>query len=447
MARSVYKICSCRDQVKCRHAWWFSYKRPGIPRLRKSLELVLERRIDSKTIAEAEAERIRLAIVDDTLPARTRELLGLAPSTKPQREALTVAQLLEAYRTRHLARTATADRQTYQIGVVSRTVLERLDGTSAALGAWLASDVTADTLERLREVRERPAIHTRERGSNRVGGAVAANRDLRLLRAAFNWGIRTGTIDRSPFKREGVSAIKLTKEQARSRRLQDGEAERLLLACNIDLRAIVEAALETGCRRGELLSLQWRQIQSVPRPELWLPAGKTKTGKARRVPISTRLRHILGMRQEALRATLELKPDEPLPDTLYVFGNELGQRVGAIKTAWRLTCARAKVHGLRFHDLRREAGSRWMEAGVPLGTIQRWLGHTNIAQTSTYLATTTAGEHEAMRRFEERIGRLTPIDTGGAKPSETGRQRSKGGRENANKTGGRGTARQAVVVS
>jgi hypothetical protein len=57
-----------------------------------------------------------------------------------------------------------------------------------------------------------------------------------------------------------------------------------------------------------------------------------------------------------------------------------------------------------------------VEAGVPLATIQRWLGHTNISQTSVYLATTTAGEHEAMRRFEERMGRLTPIDTEGGTP-------------------------------
>lgn len=42
---------------------------------------------------------------------------------------------------------------------------------------------------------------------------------------------------------------------------------------------------------------------------------------------------------------------------------------------------------LHFHALRREAGSRWMDAGVPLATIQRWLGHTNMSQTSTYLTT------------------------------------------------------------
>src|ERR1019366_2659679 len=100
--------------------------------------------------------------------------------------------------------------------------------------------------------------------------------------AAFNWAIRVGYVERSPFKRGTEPAIRLTAEPARSRRLQDGEAVRLLAACGAHLRVIVEAALETGCRKGELLSLQWSQVQLEPRAELWLPAGKTKTGKARR---------------------------------------------------------------------------------------------------------------------------------------------------------------------
>ena len=321
------------------------------------------------------------------------------------------------YEERQVSRSATADRQRYQIGVASRTVLPRPAGGEARLGDWLVADVTADTLERLREVRSVPDVRTREKkGSNRVGGQVAANRDLRLLRAAFNWALRTGYVERTPFKRGTVSAVTLAKELARSRRLQTGEADRLLAKCGARLRVIVEAALETGCRKGELLNLEWSQVQLEGRPELWLPADKTKTGKARRVPISTRLKAILEMRRDTLRAALELKPDETLPGALHVFGNEIGQRVGAIKTAWRLACERAAIQDLHFHDLRREAGSRWMDAGVPLATIQRWLGHANIAQTSTYLAASAAGEHEAMRRFEERLGRLTPIDTGGATP-------------------------------
>jgi integrase len=338
----------------------------------------------------------------------------LPPSSKPMREQLTVAQLLELYRERHLARTATVSRQVDLIAVTARTMLPRPDGTSRAIGAWLVVDVTADTLERLREARAVRTLHVREQngtrlGSNPVGGAVAANRSLRLMREAFNWGLRVGHVERTPFKRDAQTIVKLTKERARSRRLQAGEEAALFAVCGTHLRAVVEAALETGCRKGELLQLQWHQVQLTPRPELWLPADKTKTGTARRVPLSTRLQALLAMRTHD-------PAGEPFPATAFVFGNEIGQRVDDIQTAWDTARRRAKLEDLKFHDLRREAGSRWMEAGVPLATIQRWLGHANISQTSTYLATTTAGEHDAMRRFEERIGRLTRIDTEGATP-------------------------------
>lgn len=425
MAASVYKICSCRPakKLKCRHSWWFSFKRRGIKeRIRKSLDVVLEKRIDSKTIAEEEANRLRNGIIDDSLPKRTRELLGLPASMRPALEALTVRQLLNNYRERHLTRTATVKKQTYQIEAVTRTVLVRVDGERMSFGDWLAADVTADTIERLREARTVRSIVKHAKGVNRVGGATAANRDLQLLRAAFNWALRTGYIERTPFKRAGEPVVRLTGEMARSRRLQAGEEGRLFREGGTHLKALVEAALETGCRLGELLSLQWHQVQFDPRPELWLPAGKTKTGKARRVPISTRMKAVLEGRRESLRKTMDLQPDEPLEGEVYVFGNDIGQPVGSIKTAWKLTCARAEIYELHFHDLRREAGSRWMEAGVPLATIQRWLGHTNISQTSTYLSTTTHGEHEAMRRFEERLGRLTPIDTEVGTPPRGGGQ-------------------------
>jgi hypothetical protein len=90
---------------------------------------------------------------------------------------------------------------------------------------------------------------------------------------------------------------------------------------------------------------------------------------------------------------------------LFVFGNELGQQTRTIKTGWAGACRRAGIADLHFHDLRREAGSRWLEGGVPLQTVRDWLGHTNISQTSTYLDSTLKGQHEAMRRFEEASAR------------------------------------------
>jgi hypothetical protein len=90
---------------------------------------------------------------------------------------------------------------------------------------------------------------------------------------------------------------------------------------------------------------------------------------------------------------------EHAPDA-FVFGNEVGEQVSSVNTAWTSACRRAKITDLHFHDLRRECGSRWHEAGVPLAQIQAWLGHTTPTQTSTYLNVTDAGADEWARRLE-----------------------------------------------
>jgi integrase len=78
--------------------------------------------------------------------------------------------------------------------------------------------------------------------------------------------------------------------------LQGDEEERLLLAAN-GLRDHIVAALETGCRLGELLSRQWHQVRFSPRAEIHLPAQKTKAKKDRRIPISSALRTVLERRR------------------------------------------------------------------------------------------------------------------------------------------------------
>lgn len=368
---NVRKICGCAKWKECAHPWYVNYREgkeldPAAGKVReRGLRAKLEPLVGREPVdfADAKAEARRaITAWKDGLDART--LLPGDPAT--------VATVLDEYGKRPNG--AAIDR--YQRGpIVSTVVLGR------KFGEWRAADVTREAVEVFRQQRPR----------------VAGNRDLAVLRAAFNWAVLGGLVASTPFKVGTVSAVKLAREESRTRRLQPGEEERLLLAAG-GLRDLIVAALETGCRKGELLSLQWNQV----RGDLFLPAGKTKAKKPRRVPISSVLRTVLDARR--------LDPaGEPLPASAFVFGDEVGRRRGSIKTAWRLTCARAKVEGLNFHDLRREAGSRWMDAGVPLGTIQRWLGHHNISQTSTYLAASGGGDADAMRAFEQATGRLPNV--------------------------------------
>jgi integrase len=255
----------------------------------------------------------------------------------------------------------------------------------------------------------------------------------------FTWAIRQDLVERTPFKKHGEVVIKQARELHRRRRLHQGERERLLSACGSHLRSVVEAALETGCRLGELLSLQWHQVRFDPRAEIFLPAKKTKTKRDRTIPMSTRLRQMLEMRPRHL-------PDgTDMPPTGHVFGNEIGEPIKGIKRGWESAVLKAHGHrpqyvvrivtdgerrrkvrtglltpecraalraiDLHFHDLRREAGSRWLDAGTPLHKIQRWLGHAKVSQTATYLTDAADDDAEAMRRFEARQAELQQIAT------------------------------------
>ena len=82
-------------------------------------------------------------------------------------------------------------------------------------------------------------------------------------------------------------------------------------AAHPHLQALIIAALSTGCRRGELLSLQWSQIRrdehGVAR---WIefPASKTKTHEPRVIPVSSDLRAVLEMRRTDPKGE-EFSPD------------------------------------------------------------------------------------------------------------------------------------------
>lgn len=425
--RGLRKVCDCprRRWNKCAHPWHVNFKLAGGEHLRKSIDKIAGKHIAKKDEAQKILERLRTQLREGELVTVKRNgRVDVAPPTGPVVDTLTVDQLLDQYIDRHVSlspRARSVENAECSRRVIARTELELPTGERKAFGQWLVRDVTADAIDRFKALRTVPTViaDTDTKGRERplrIGGVVATNRNLSFLRAAFNWGLKKRVLDfltESPFRYKGQVAVSLhpEAERRRRRRLEGDEAERLLAACDpprrnpktgrLDahpaprLRAIVEAAIETGCRRGELLSLQWWQVKDLDgaRPYLYLPAAKTKTKRDRVVPVSTRLKAILEMRRK--------DPDGgDLPPTAYVFGNALGQRTASIKTAWTLACRRAGLTNFRFHDLRREAGSRWIEGGMVLHEVRDFLGHAKVSQTDTYLGTNADRLHEALKRFE-----------------------------------------------
>jgi len=83
-------------------------------------------------------------------------------------------------------------------------------------------------------------------------------------------------------------------------------------------------------------------------------------------------------------------------------------------------CRKDGIVDLRFHDLRHEAGSRFLEAGWPLHEVQYMLGHADIKTTSTYLNMTLPSLHQSMRKFDQSRQVCTTLaHTPTASPSQT----------------------------
>ena len=123
------------------------------------------------------------------------------------------------------------------------------------------------------------------------------------------------------------------------------------------LAAIMELAIETAMRLGELLALEWPNVDLAARVAL-LP--DTKTGEARRVPLSSRAVAILA----ALPRHISRRR---------VFW--AWTRPDSFENCWRRAVRTAGMQNLRFHDLRHEATSRFFERGLSLPEVAAITGH------------------------------------------------------------------------
>ena len=64
---------------------------------------------------------------------------------------------------------------------------------------------------------------------------------------------------------------------------------------------------------------------------------------------------------------------------------------------------------LHFHNLRHEAGSRWLEQGWPLHHVKELLGHASISTTDTYLNASRIHLRESMLEMERRGKSVTNV--------------------------------------
>src|SRR5262245_17820438 len=147
--------------------------------------------------------------------------------------------------------------------------------------------ITPATVERFKL--ERLNTRTRNKTERQI---ASVNRELEQLRAILRYAKNERLITSSPFERASSPLISKADETKRTRVLSREEEIRLLKACETPERdhliPLIIFAIDTGMRKGEMLSLTWADVNFKAR-SITVRATTTKTLQARVVPISRRL--------------------------------------------------------------------------------------------------------------------------------------------------------------
>jgi integrase len=278
------KICGCRkaNWTRCAHPWHFNFKPRSGPPFRFSLDAELGRHIDNKTEADKEATNIRAAILAGTFERASDRRV------REQREAEEAARrktsgpfvTFDAYVKIYVERVSQASGKTtwkmdeYLLGKVA----DHLAADRRRLGDLPTAAITEDELEAFYK-------------SLVTAGRAASTRNhyVHLIKAAFRWAARKGYIARSPLSDD--STLVRSKHAQRARRITPSEEAALLKAARelthgagARVYGLIVAAIETGCRLGELLGWQWADVD-LDRREVRVRGENTKDEETRRLPI------------------------------------------------------------------------------------------------------------------------------------------------------------------
>ena len=278
------------------------------------------------------------------------------------------------------------------------------------LRAWLdtGSNVSPKTRERYGELAERQIIphlgstklqklapeHVQQWHGTLIGSGLSprtVGHAHRVLRLALQCAVKNGTAARN------VAAVHSPPK------VEEGEIEILSadqigdVLAKLDghtLYPIVSLALATGMRRGELLGLQWGDIdldggtlrveRSVEETKAGLRLKPPKTKRGRRnisLPSDT-VTMLRAVKVNMMEVRLVLSMGNLTPSTL-VFSTVDGGllRPRNVSKAWWRAREAMKLPVVSFHAFRHSHASMLIRAGVDVLTISRRLGHAQASIT------------------------------------------------------------------
>ena len=223
---------------------------------------------------------------------------------------------------------------------------------------------------------------------------VMANHVVDLLSRIYNLAEDRGDI---PEMSNPCRLVVKNRERSRERFLTEEEFRRLgrvldeaetSKGVSVHAVAAIRLLLLTGCRKGEILNLQWDQVD-LDAGELRLP--DTKTGP-----------RTISLSPEAVSV---LRRIPRLADNPHVIPGKIrGRPMRNLNDPWEIVCGRAGLADMRLHDCRHSYASRALALGESLPMIGRLLGHTQVETTARYAHLAQDSVRESADRVAESIG-------------------------------------------
>lgn len=229
------------------------------------------------------------------------------------------------------------------------------------------------------------------------------NRELRIVRAAFNLAAKEGRLSRS-----SIPYFELLPEHnTREGFAEKGDIDRIIAQLSdTDVRDYVLWGYWTGMRKSEIGKLTWAAFDK----ETWmltLPGRSTKNKKPRKLALLGTYREIIKRRLNARVINCDL-----------IFHRN-GKPIGSFRKAWLNACKKAGVAGLLFHDLRRSAIRNMVRAGIERTVARSISGHATESVFIRYNIVNEEDLRDAALKTEAYVSalssktKITPLDQAG----------------------------------
>jgi integrase len=238
--------------------------------------------------------------------------------------------------------------------------------------AWWVNHMGADKALEFGAVKLREARDLLSNG--RENGTV--NRYLGALRSCWSWGRAAQFI---PAEKVWPTRLFLTEPRERVRFLNDAELKAVLEAAEAHapwMHAAVLLSLATGVRQGEMLRLEWKDIDFDKKTVI--AEGKDTTGR-------TTKQRMVHLPTPAITALKKLRRDGIVGHKLvFLDGNGEPADKSFLTFHWNKVRIAAKLTNFRWHDLRHSCASYLAQNGATLLEIGSVLGHSSPSITAKY---------------------------------------------------------------